>query len=85
MTHLPYPTTLLYGGRCSVPSRVATCPECDAKLEAVSEEWNTDTGEPTTSLLVGCSQFDQTPHKHWQSDWQPVIDRVQKWAGCVEV
>lgn len=76
---------LLFGGRCDVPVDVAICPECSGPLEAVSEEWNADTGAPTFSLLVGCFLFDSgRGHKHFQGDWGPVIDDVQKWAGCVE-
>ncbi len=77
--------SLLFGGSCDVPKQIAVCPECKGPLEAISEEWIAETGQPTFSLLVGCQKFDgDNEHKHFQSDWQSTIDTVQKWAGCVE-
>ena len=94
---------LAFGGEAKVPTDVATCPECGAELVAVSEEWETETGKPAMSLLVGCTRFmsDSKPgdvcdstdpykielhgHRHDTADWQPVNDKVQKWAGCVEL
>lgn len=78
------PVKLLHGGECRVPESVATCPECGSGLVAVSEEWETETGKPSMSLLIGCTLW-QSYHRHMQSDWQPVRDKVTRWAGCVEL
>lgn len=84
---------LYRGGECKVPGYVATCPECGGQLQAECYEWDEETGKPTISLNVSCiaeenlseEEYVDQQHRHWQSNWQPVIDKVHEWAGVVEV
>ena len=77
---------LLYGGSSYVPTDVAVCPECGAQLHAESTAWGTEHGEPDIgSLLVDCVDDPECEHRHWQSDWQPVIDAIEKWCGATDV
>ena len=92
MSELESKDPLAFGGEAKVPTDVATCPECGAELVAVSEEWEAETGKPTMSLLVGCTQFMEgvqpvcdSTHRHDATDWEPVNDKVKKWAGCVVI
>jgi hypothetical protein len=76
---------LLYGGNCYVPKDIAVCPECGSRLKAVSIEWLSETGIPTTGgLEVSCKNSFVEWHRYWQSDWQSVINQVEKWCGAVE-
>ena len=65
------------------------CPECDEHLSMTVQEWETRTGIPTDAGIdLGCQKEDAEAHedspwfghRHLQSDWQPVIDRVTAWA-----
>jgi hypothetical protein len=76
---------LLYGGHCGVPKDVCVCPECGGKLMAESMEWIEETGMPTIGgLTVDCKNSFVERHRYWQSDWQSVINQVEKWCGAVE-
>lgn len=78
----------------AIPSEIATCPECNAKLwcfvedESIEldceaeDEWLNDQLEADLyePELDDDVDADWYPfHKHHQSDWQPVIDTVRKW------
>lgn len=77
-----------------VPEEIALCPECASRLNLEVIEWETETGTPTEEgCYVGCNwedeqlaeaeesgDFDFESHRCWQSEWQPVIDSVVKWA-----
>lgn len=81
------PDSIKHGGSADVPSEIATCPECQGALLAVSEEWVEKTGAPSIGgLYVDClADQEAMNHKYWQSDWQSVIDQVAKWCGAVEI
>jgi hypothetical protein len=75
---------LLYGGNCTVPKKIAVCPECGGRLCAESCEWAEETGIPTTGgLYVGCMHENRLQHKFWQSDWQKIINAIEKWCGAI--
>lgn len=77
---------LLYGGNSSVPTSVAMCPECGGRLHAESAEWDSETGIPTIDgFYVDCESDPDCNHRYWQSDWQPVIDRIGTWIGAEAV
>ena len=63
----------------------AKCPECDAQLYVEFNEWETETGKPTyAGMDINCTAEDfddpETIHRHWQCDWQPVIDKVWEYV-----
>jgi hypothetical protein len=76
-----------------VPGDVETCPECGAALNVSFGSYDPETGAPDEDdLSVNCDAepedwedddayetYDRV-HRHYQSDWQPVIDRVRAWA-----
>jgi hypothetical protein len=77
---------LLYGGNCPVPKTVAVCPECGGNLHVESGEWVEETGVPTSGgLHVDCEHEETERHRYWQSDWQSIIDAVEKWCGAEAV
>jgi hypothetical protein len=56
-------------------------------LFAIAHEWETATGTPTVEgLQIDCEketdEDEETNHRWWQSEWQPVRDAVAKWAGA---
>lgn len=85
---------------CSVPRKVAVCPECGSDLYVESTSWDQMTGMPTKDgVAVSCvaedesimaweqNDVDSRPwhevmHRHWQSDWQSVVDAVAAWCGA---
>ncbi len=74
---------LRYGGNTDVPEQVAICPECGERLYVDCEEWVEEDGCPTVDgLAVYCSADEESRHRHFQSDWQSVIDSVAKWCGA---
>ena len=77
---------LLHGGHCDIPMDVAFCPECGGALCAEAQEWEEGTGLPISGALnVGCIIDEDTmDHRYWQSDWQSVVDAVERWSGAVE-
>lgn len=81
------PVFLRFGGTGEIPKEVATCPECDGQLTAHCTEWDSESGVPR-SLELECEKDfcpvrneDGFEHRCYQSDWQPTVDRVNKWAG----
>jgi len=78
---------LWHGGDCDIPREIAVCPECDAQLHAQCMAWNYATGRPSDIDLhcvqekFGDEDFGNA-HYWRQSDWQPVRDKVDNWAGC---
>jgi len=77
---------LLYGGSLLVPPEVAVCPECGAQLFAESTAWGTEHGEPDQgAVMVDCVEDPNCEHRHWQCDWQPVVDAIEKWCGATAV
>jgi hypothetical protein len=78
------PESLLHGGRARLPRNVATCPECNASLEVRSTAWIEATGTPIgCALEIDCIRDVAMHHRYHQSDWQPVVDVVRRWAGSV--
>jgi hypothetical protein len=85
------PDDFWYGGGCDIPKEVATCPECGGALYAWNQCWDTETGRPVgANVQVDCEHEsfhdgDLPPkfeHKWHQSDWQPIMDRVNEWTEC---
>jgi hypothetical protein len=77
---------VLYGGNCPVPKTVAVCPECGGALHVESIEWIEETGIPTSGgLSVDCENEENERHRYWQSDWQSIINAVEKWCGAEAV
>lgn len=88
---------LLFGGMCSLPTDVAVCPECGARVSVECTAWESESGIPT-EISFSCDQFDEwcndgyesdddnlpfdeSGHKWWQSDWQPVRDKMWNWIN----
>lgn len=101
MATRPESDALKHGGTCDVPRDVATCPECDGRLEVCANGWIEETGEPIAAeLQINCMAEDQAirdaedredwqaakdaEHRYWQSDWQRVVDAIERWAGAVD-
>ncbi len=72
-----------------VPNQVAVCPECRGRLLVQCDGWEDATGKPIeTCISVDCENepdpddpdWEDKRHRGYQSDWQPVIDRVRAWA-----
>ena len=61
-----------------VPAEIAVCPECGGPLH-----WQHD-GE---DLSIDCTdedwENDDGVHRGFQSDWQPIIDRVTLWLASL--
>jgi len=63
-----------------VPSDVAVCPECGGGLwwQFTTEDWLRD-------MHLDCEDDDwedeDSGHRNWQSDWQPVIEKVRRWVA----
>lgn len=75
---------LLFGGHAEVPADVAICPECGGTLHARSMAWGDQSGVPLAAeLQIDCVHEPSARHRWFQSDWQPVVDQVRKWAGAV--
>lgn len=75
--------SLLYGGHCNVPAEITVCPECGGLLHVESNEWVEETGIHTVGgLQVDCEHEESLSHRYWQSDWQSVIDTIDKWCGA---
>lgn len=63
-----------------VPKEIAVCPECGGGLW-----WQFTTTDWLRDLMIDCETEDiddeDTAHRGWQSEWQPVIDKVRRWLG----
>lgn len=69
-----------------IPTDVATCPECECQLWADVFEWEIESREITEGgFTIECVNEDyedeDTRHRHWQSEWQPVINKVFAWLS----
>ena len=82
-----------HGGPCPelvpVPREIATCPECGGQLHLQASVWETDSGSLIRGEIeVDCANdnepddegYEDRGHRWWQGEWQPVIDRVTRWA-----
>jgi hypothetical protein len=64
----------------AIPEDVAICPECGGKL-FFNEDYDTDT-ESDEPPGIDCENEpdldddEEDFHRYWQSDWQPVIDKI---------
>ena len=62
-----------------VPAEIAVCPECGGQLH-----WQRD-GVDDGDLMIDCAEEDWEDddgiHRGWQSEWQPVLDRVTAWLS----
>lgn len=77
---------LLYGEYTAVPEQVAVCPECGAQLGTEAIEWDEKTGVPTKAgLVVDCLSDHSLQHKYWQSEWQPIVEKIEKWCGATDI
>lgn len=77
-----------------LPARFA-CPECGDRCIVEFDEWSVRDGTPTAGgfrvmcepdtdaeLAAWARDEDHVDgHRHWQSDWQPLIDRVGRWLA----
>lgn len=72
-------------GHANVPKAIAVCPECGGGLFARSFA-HEESGQPVgTSIDVDCVRDAMKGEHSWrQSDWQPVVDAVRKWAGATK-
>lgn len=62
-----------------IPAEVAVCPECGGMLELM-EDFDVDGDEPPSLSCANESDVDSDEedyHRFWQSEWQPVGDRVK--------
>ena len=64
----------------AIPEDVATCPECGGKL-FFNEDYDTnpESDEPPGIDCENEPDLDDDEedfHRFWQSDWQPVIDKI---------
>lgn len=64
-----------------VPREIATCPECGGTLY-----WQATTRDILVDMMLECESErdeddeDETDrHRWWQSDWQPIIQKVKTW------
>lgn len=61
-----------------VPETVAVCPECGGALW-----WQVTTDDGLADMVVDCEREDddnqETWHRWWQGEWQPVIDKIKAW------
>ncbi len=77
------PADLHFGGAARVPSLVEMCPECGGYLIVRSFSWDALSGQPHgDGLQIDCVRDEKAMHRYFQSDWQAVVDKVRKWAGC---
>lgn len=74
----------------AVPLNVAKCPECGDVLIAMFHSIESASNRPTRGgLVLECGSemefgSDDVRHRFWQSDWQPVIDRVCAYYGVLK-
>lgn len=76
---------LLYGNYETVPEAVVVCPECGSQLGCEAMQWETVTGRPSKGALnVDCLGDPECEHRYWQSDWQPVVDKIESWCDATD-
>ena len=70
-----------------IPSEVSKCPECGGalsfQLDCWEEEWGGLALECENEEWQDGESDEPDNHRWWQSDWQPVIDRVKAWLSKV--
>ena len=68
-----------------VPKHIVVCPECANQIEINDiVEWDAVTGEISEAGFYECCKgdvFHGISHKYFQSDWQPVYDKIHKWLS----
>lgn len=78
-----------FGGGIEVPRDIAICPECSSSIYLYCWEWDSETGEPNADgFQIECpgeafyedESEEKYTHRWWQSDWQPVVDKLSKWT-----
>jgi peptide methionine sulfoxide reductase MsrB len=83
-----------YGkGVIEIPEKLVLCPECGGTIFIGTDGWDSETGWPTEdSFDYSCEQNEReqqqyqddeiefyNEHRWWQSDWQPVRDKIWTW------
>lgn len=71
-----------------VPGNIAVCPECGMQLVVYASAWDANSGIVLSSGLDVQCYYDEVEspeygHRHRQSDWQPVVDRIATWCGAI--
>lgn len=80
-------------GVIEIPESLVLCPECGGTIFIGADEWDAETGWPREhGFYYSCEQDERyeqqyeddeiefySPHRWWQSDWQPVRDKIWKW------
>jgi hypothetical protein len=66
----------------TVPGSIAECPECSKTIVVMSHAYDEETNQPIGSALQIECVDDESGHRYWQSDWQPVVESVRKWCGA---
>lgn len=69
---------LKVGQIVDVPGHIARCPECDSKLHCQLTTPDLRDLDVECEFEASCEEADQT-HRHWQGEWQPIIERVEAW------
>lgn len=79
------------GSSVPVPKDICTCPECGGIIHALAVEWDADTKIPVMGggIHLNCENEEwdgeKWNHRWLPWDWGPVLFKVDKWAGSVEV
>jgi hypothetical protein len=64
-----------------VPKQIAVCPECGGGLW-----WQFTTKDWLRDMHLDCEDDDwedeDTGHRNWQADWQPVLEKVRQWLAA---
>lgn len=77
--------SVLHGGTIAIPKQLLVCPECGGRLDFEVNEWETATGLPVIGgFYLNCENENSVSHRHWQSDWQPAIDKAAQLFMAVE-
>ena len=62
-----------------VPEEIAVCPECGGRLW-----WQVTSTDGLRDMVLDCEYEEDmggdTEHRGWQSDWQPIFDKVKRWV-----
>jgi hypothetical protein len=89
-----YVASIRWGkGVIQVPRKLVLCPECGGTIFIGADEWDSETGWPREhGFYYSCEQDEgleqryedneiesYSSHRWWQSDWQPVRDKIWKW------
>jgi len=69
---------------CYLPREVAACPECGGEIAVRAMSYESQTGRPVAeSIEFDCMndlRCGKLSHRWFQSDWQPVRDRIYRWC-----